>query len=41
MVFLSVIVIIELIFKPRLDFSDYLILWYGRKNRTYIILFKL
>ena len=39
--FLVAIILIEIFFKPRLDYTRErkLLLWYGRKVRNYIVLF--
>lgn len=31
--------VLEIIFKPRIDFGEKIILWYGKKTRKFIILF--
>lgn len=35
------LVVVELCFRPRFDFTqdEKLLLWYGKKNRNYIIIF--
>jgi len=40
--FIIIALLIEMIFKPRLDYTrdKVLLLWYGRSNRTYTILKK-
>jgi len=40
--FIIFLILIEIIFKPRLDITEQkaLLLWYGRKIRNYIILGK-
>ena len=40
--FVIVVLAIEWLFKPRLDYTSdgWWVLWYGKRNRNYIILFK-
>ena len=38
-IFLLVLLLIEMVYRPRLDYTrDERLLWYGRKTRKYIII---
>jgi len=39
--FIITVILIELLFKPRLDFTreKKLLIWYGRRIRNYVVLF--
>lgn len=36
---LVLVILLEIIFKPRLDFGKNIIFWYGIKKRKFLILF--